>query len=84
MTRVKKALQQSRAQLAAHVEGMHESWDNNILTFSFTIQKQAISGTVTITDSSYDIVAKLPLMWRLFEGRIEKEIKEQLAQMLPQ
>lgn len=84
ITRVKKALQHSRAQLAAHVENMQEEWKENVLHFSFVLQKNTISGTVTVTEKAYDITAKLPLIWRLFEGRIEKEIKEQVAQMLPQ
>ena len=84
ITRIKKALSQSRSQLAAHVENMQEEWRENVLHFSFLLQKNKISGTVTVTDTTYDIYAKLPLIWRLFEGRIEKEIKEQITQMLPQ
>ena len=83
ITRIKKALQQSRSQLAGHVENMQEEWKDNVLHFSFLLQKNKISGTVTITDSAYDIYAKLPLIWRLFEGRIEQEVKNQISQMLP-
>jgi hypothetical protein len=83
MTRVKKALQQSREQLASHVSDMTESWSDNVLTFGFTVQKNNITGTVTVTDHTYDIYAKLPFVWRLFEGRIEKAIKEQVSQLLP-
>ena len=31
-------------------------------------------------DHEFDVYAKLPLMLRMFEGRIEKMIKEQIAQ----
>lgn len=84
ITRVKKALQQSRAQLAGHVTDMKEEWKDNVLHFSFTLQKSHIEGTLTISEKAYEIYAKLPLIWRLFEGRIETEIKQQISAMLPQ
>jgi hypothetical protein len=83
ITKVKKALQQSRAQLAGHVTDMQEEWKDNVLHFSFTLQKSHISGTLTITEKTYEIYAKLPLVWRLFEGRIENEIKQQITTLLP-
>ena len=46
------------------------------------IQGQHISGTLEVRDAVFDINAKLPLMMRMFEGRIEKALKEQTAQML--
>lgn len=59
-----------------------ERWDDNVLTFDVTAQGQRISGTVTVNDTNFDLYAKLPLMLRMFEGRIEAAIKEQAAQML--
>jgi ABC-type ATPase with predicted acetyltransferase domain len=39
---------------------------------------------VCVIDTDYIVDAKLPLLWRVFEGKIEKMIKEQASAMLPQ
>jgi hypothetical protein len=82
ITRVKKVLNQSRAQMAAHVTDVTESWEGNILAFSFSVQKQHISGTLEVTDHSFELYAKLPLMMRLFEGKIEKMIQDESKKIL--
>ena len=82
ITKVKKLLNESRSKLAAHLTDVEEKWDANVLTFAFTAQKQHISGTLTVKDKVFELYAKLPLTLRLFEGRIEKMIKEQASTML--
>jgi hypothetical protein len=82
ITKVKKILNESRSKLAAHLTDVEEKWDGNVLTFAFTAQKQHITGTLTVKDKVFDLYAKLPLTLRLFEGRIEKMIKEQAGAML--
>jgi hypothetical protein len=82
ITKVKKILNESRSKLAAHLTDVEEKWDGNVLTFAFTAQKQHITGTLTVKDRVFELYAKLPLTLRLFEGRIEKMIKEQASTML--
>ena len=82
ITHIKKVLQQSRTQLAAHVTDMEERWEGNVMHFAFTAQKQHISGTLTIKNHAFDLYAKLPLMLRLFEGKIKKMIEEETKKML--
>jgi hypothetical protein len=82
ITKVKKILNDSRSKLAGQVSDVEEKWDGNVLTFAFTAQKQHITGTLTVKDRVFELYAKLPFTLRLFEGRIEKMIKEQAGQML--
>ena len=82
ITRVKKILNESRSKLADHLTDVEEKWEGNVLNFAFTAQKQHISGTLTVRDRIFELYAKLPLTLRLFEGRIEKMIKEQAGAML--
>jgi len=82
ITKVKKILNESRSKLADHLTDVEEQWDNNVLTFAFTAQKQRISGTLTVKDKVFELYAKLPLTLRLFEGRIEKMITEQAGALL--
>jgi hypothetical protein len=63
------------------VEIHEEKWEGDTLSFSFSAQGQLISGTLRVDDSEYVLDAKLPFMFRLFEGRIQSEIEKQLAQL---
>ena|SRR5581483_6660131 len=82
--RIKQALVQARPQLAGQAKIDKEEWNNSMLTFAFTTQGKQVTGTLRVTDQDYIIDAKLPLMWRIFEGKIEKMIKEQAQGMLGQ
>lgn len=81
IARIKKALDEHRAQLLANAQIHEERWDGNTLHFDVTAQGQRISGTVAATETDFVIDAKLPLMLRLFEGRIEREIMQQVRQL---
>jgi hypothetical protein len=82
IARVKASLEQARPQMAGHATIEKEEWEGNKLVFAFTAQKQHISGTLVVEDKEFIIDAKLPLMLRMFEGRIEKMIAEQVKQAL--
>jgi len=82
--RAKQALNGMRAQLPPNASINKEEWTGNTLAFDVTADKITVTGTVVVTDSDYDITAKLPLMLRMFEGRIEKALKEQTANLLKQ
>src|SRR3989338_10164908 len=73
----------------AHVDGMlkkHEKdiaqnatdvvtkWTGDTLEFAFTAQGAAFSGTLTVRESEYELFAKLPLRYKLFEGTLERMI----------
>jgi len=82
ITHVKKILNESRAQMAAHLTDVTEAWQGNVLNFAFTAQKNHISGTLEVKDHSFELYAKLPLMMRMFEGRIQKMIEDETKKML--
>ena len=80
--RVTEALAKSHAQLLEHVPDLTTDWQGERLNFAGTLQGAHIIGTVDVEDNQFVVDAKLPLMWRMFEGRIEKAIQEQVAQAL--
>lgn len=82
VARVKEAIERARPQLGEQATITEERWDGDTLHFAFTAQGQSISGTFAVHDSTFDLQAKLPLMLRMFEGRLEAAIKEQAAAML--
>ena len=83
IAQVKKALEDARPKMdEAKVTITTERWDDNVLTFDVTGQGQRISGTFTVNDHDFELYAKLPLMLKMFEGKIEKAIAEQAKGML--
>lgn len=80
--KIQRALDDARPKLGDQVVINQEQWQGDVLTFSVTIQGQTISGTLAVTDADYDVDVRLPLMLRMFEGRIKQAIEDQAAQLL--
>lgn len=81
MQRIKKMLVDQRKQIEANATDVKTEWKDNVLEFAFTAQGTHISGTLTVTDTEFDVYAKLPLMYRLFEGTIEKMVAAEAAKL---
>jgi hypothetical protein len=81
ITKVKKALQEGRSQLGAYATIDEERWEGDTLHFAATLQGKQITGTFLVTEKDFVIDAKLPLLWRIFEGKIEKMINEQVSSL---
>lgn len=84
MQRVKQMLEGARIQpeFKEKITIEEERWENSTLHFAFTAQGQHIEGTLEVKEKEFDIYAKLPLMMRLFEGKIKRAIEEQAKQVL--
>jgi hypothetical protein len=78
IAQVKKGLEEARPKLEGQTTIEKEEWADNTLNFGVTVQGQSISGALTIEDKKFILDAKLPLLWRMFEGRIKKAIEEQI------
>jgi len=81
LTKIKKALQEGRSQLGDMASIDEERWEGDTLHFTATLQGKQITGTLAVTDKDFVIDAKLPLLWRVFEGRIQKMIDEQVKSL---
>ena len=79
--KVKQALIEATPQLKEHATITEELWKGDVLYFAANLQGKTITGTLEVTDSQFIVDAQLPLMWRLFEGRIEKMIAEQVKKL---
>jgi len=80
--RIKTALIQQRRELEKHIIIEKEEWEGNTLKFAIKLQGKTITGSVDVTENEYVVDAQLPLLWRMFEGKIEKEIANQVQGML--
>lgn len=81
ITKLKQLLDQHRDQVAQKASDVKEEWDDNVLSYAFTVEGKHIEGTVTVRDGSYDVYAKLPLALRLFEGTIERMIEAEAKKL---
>lgn len=82
LSRVKNALGAMKSQLGDKAQIHEQRWDGSMLNFDVTAEKQRISGTFAVEDTQFVLDAKLPLMMRLFEGRIERELAEQIRKAM--
>jgi len=80
--RVMRALNEARVKIAGQATIEKEEWVDNTLHFAFTAQGQSILGTFDVHDKEFELNAKLPLMLRMFEGKIKAAIEEQAGTML--
>ena len=81
IARVKLMLEENGAKIAENATDVKTEWNDSVLTFEFTAQGSHISGTLTVQDESFDLYAKLPLMYRMLEGTIERLIKTEVDKM---
>ena len=82
VTKVKQALDDARQQLKDHATIEKEEWQGDTLHFEANLKGKTIVGTLEVTDADFVIDAQLPLLWRIFEGKIESMIAEQVKSML--
>ena len=82
VAQVKKMLTDVKPELGGKATIEKEEWQGDTLQFAFTAQGQSISGALEVQDHAFILDAKLPLMLKMFEGKIEKMIAEQSAKML--
>ena len=78
LVKVKQALADAKPHLKDQATIDEERWEENTLHFAATLQGKQITGTLEVTDTDFIIDAKLPLLWRMFEGRIESMIAGQV------
>lgn len=78
---VKKGLEEARPKIGEQATIEQEEWVDDTLNFAVTVQGNSISGSLAVEDGKFILDAKLPLLWRVFEGRIKKAIEEQVAQL---
>ena len=82
VAKIRTAITKAKTQLPKEVEKLTDEWQDSTLHFSVTLQGKNITGTVQVTDTDYVVDAKLPLMWRMFEGKFEQMIQEAVRQQL--
>ncbi len=78
VARIKTTVAQHRREIEKQATITKMEWEGHTLDFIVEVQGKKITGKLQVTEKEYIVDATLPLLWRMFEGKIEKEIAKQM------
>jgi Putative polyhydroxyalkanoic acid system protein (PHA_gran_rgn) len=79
--KVDQRLGQLLAQFGGHAEEIEHEWLGDTMRFRGKARGMSVEGTVEVTGAEIILDAKLPLMARMFEGRIREAVKKEADSM---
>ena len=79
--RVEGRLDQLLAQFGGRADEIEHEWLGDTLRFKGKARGLSVEGTVEVTDSEVIVDGKLPLMARMFEGRIRQAVEREADAM---
>ena len=79
--KVDQRLGQLLSQFGGHAEGIDHYWAGDTMQFKGKARGMTIEGTVEVTDTEIVLDAKLPLMAKMFEGRIRQAVEREADAM---
>ena len=79
--KVDERLGQLLAQFGGHAEEIEHEWLGDMMRFKGKARGLTIEGTVEVTDAAVVLDAKLPLMAKMFEGRIRQAVQREADAM---
>jgi hypothetical protein len=82
LERLKAFLEKVAERYKDQVSKMEGNWVEDVLTFAMTTYGFTISGTLTVSDATAQIVGQLPFAALPFKGKIEKSIADALSKQL--
>ena len=82
LQRIQALLPEMKSEFADKISDLHEKWTGNTGSFSFTVMGFAVSGILTVTESSVDLDGNLPFAATFFKGKIKSVIEEKAKQIL--
>ena len=80
--RLKGFLGKIKEKYQSQVSNLEESWAGNTLNFGFTTFGFPIKGAVNVEPAEVKLDGEIPFAAMMFKGKIEQEIKDQLAKLL--
>lgn len=68
-------------QFGSHAEDVHHEWVGDTLRFRGKARGFAVEGTAEVTDAALIIEMKLPMLAKMFEGRIRQVVQGEADSM---
>lgn len=79
--KVDQRLGQLLSQFGGHAEEIEHAWLGDTMRFKGKARGLAVEGTIDVTDAEIILDAKLPLMAKMFEGRIRQAVEREADAM---
>lgn len=80
--RIQELLPKMKSDYADQIKDLHEEWNGDTGRFSFSVMGFAVSGTLTVNESSVDLDGNLPFAASFFKGKIKSVIQEKALEVL--
>ena len=80
--RIQELLPRMKADYGEQIKDLQEEWNGNTGIFSFSVMGFAVSGTLTVNESSVDLDGNLPFAATFFKGKIKSVIQEKAQEIL--
>lgn len=80
--RLERFVESLQARFQDKVSDLSQSWDGNTLSFGFKTFGFKIAGAIASLEKKLDVTGDLPMTAMMFKGKIESEIREQLARLM--
>ena len=79
--KVEERLGQLLAQFGGRADEIEHEWLGDTLRFKGKARGLSVEGTVEVTDAAVIVDGKLPLMAKMFEGRIRQAVEREADAM---
>ena len=80
--RLKNFIPRIKHAFADKVSDLEESWEANVLSFSFKTFGMSIKGKMAVEEEKVDFNGELPFAAMMFKGKIEDSIRTELDKLL--
>ncbi len=82
LRRIKERIDGAKGAYGDRVSDLREQWNDHELTFAFTAARMKIAGKVTIEPAAVRLTAEVPWAAMLMKGMIERQVRQQLGDLL--
>lgn len=77
-------LARMQQEYSGQLSEVEQAWHDDSLEFSFRARGMKLSGNMTVTSTAVIVEVGLPLLARVFEGELQRRLKEGLDKVLGQ
>lgn len=81
-SRLERFVESIQARFQDKVSDLEQGWTGNTLNFGFKTFGFKIAGAVESLEKKLDVTGEIPFTAMMFKGKIEGEVKEQLARLM--
>lgn len=82
LARLKTLLAKVKSRYQNQVSDLEESWNENVVQFSFKTYGFNVSGSMTVDPADVRFDAKVPMAAMMFKGKIEQTLRDEITKVL--